>query len=152
MILKKLQKRAVRIIKNSNYNSHTEPIFKDLHLLKLEDIFICNILKFYYKLEHQTVPQYFINTFTNRFPTHSYDTRNKDQPLFFRPHTQHAEKSLRFALPRTVKNTNSCIIDKVYTHSFHGFCNYMKNHMCTLYSQECKKANRYICQNKAAQT
>ena len=90
--LEKLQKRAVRIIKNSNYNSHTEPIFKDLHLLKLEDIFICNILKLHYKLEHQTVPQYFINTFTSRFPTHSYDTRNKDQPLFFRPHTQHAEK------------------------------------------------------------
>ena len=34
----KLQKRAVRIITCSKYNAHTEPLFKALNLLKIEDI------------------------------------------------------------------------------------------------------------------
>ena len=40
----KLQKRAVRIISCSKYNSHTEPIFKQLNLLKLHDIFVLNFI------------------------------------------------------------------------------------------------------------
>ena len=34
-----LQKRAVRVITNSKYNAHTEPLFKQLNLLKVKDIF-----------------------------------------------------------------------------------------------------------------
>ena len=35
----KLQKHAVRIMTNSKYNSHTEPLFKESKLLKISDIF-----------------------------------------------------------------------------------------------------------------
>ena len=35
----KLQKKAMRYITCSKYNAHTTPIFRDLKLLKLEDIF-----------------------------------------------------------------------------------------------------------------
>ena len=35
----KLQKRALRIMTSSKYNAHTQPIFKDLKLLKLDGIF-----------------------------------------------------------------------------------------------------------------
>jgi len=45
----KLQKRAVRLITCSKYNAHTEPLFKSLNLLKLDDIMILKTLKFYYK-------------------------------------------------------------------------------------------------------
>ena len=34
----KLQKRVMRIITCSKYNAHSEPLFKELKLLKLEDI------------------------------------------------------------------------------------------------------------------
>ena len=34
----KLQKKAVRIIKNKKCNSHTDPIFKSLNYLKVDDI------------------------------------------------------------------------------------------------------------------
>ena len=36
----KLQKRIVRIIANSSYNAHSEPLFKQLNLLKIGDIYI----------------------------------------------------------------------------------------------------------------
>ena len=35
----KLQKRALRIMTNSKYNAHTEPLFKELELLKVKNIF-----------------------------------------------------------------------------------------------------------------
>ena len=45
--LPKLQKRAVRIITLNKYNAHTEPILKSLGLLKVNDIFTLQCLKFY---------------------------------------------------------------------------------------------------------
>ena len=34
-----LQKRALRIVKNTDYVAHSEPICKDLRLLKMPDMF-----------------------------------------------------------------------------------------------------------------
>ena len=59
--LKNIQKRAVRIICNSKYNAHSEPLLKSLQLLKLEDIFKLNMLKFYYRYANNQLPQYFSN-------------------------------------------------------------------------------------------
>ena len=36
--IKRLQKRAIRIITFSNYDAHTEPLFKQLKILKIKDI------------------------------------------------------------------------------------------------------------------
>ena len=44
--ISKLQKRALRIMTNSKYNAHTEPLFKQLHLLKVNGIFDVQCLKF----------------------------------------------------------------------------------------------------------
>ena len=43
--LEKLQKRAVRIISLGKYNSHTNPLFEKLNLLKLKDLFELNVFK-----------------------------------------------------------------------------------------------------------
>ena len=45
----KLQKRTIRLISHSKFNSYTEPLFKSLALLKLEDLFKLTTLKFYFK-------------------------------------------------------------------------------------------------------
>ena len=50
--LEKLQKRAVRIITCQKYNAHTDPLFKKLSLLKLNDLFRVNVLKLYYKFHN----------------------------------------------------------------------------------------------------
>ena len=34
-----LQKKAIRVVSHSDYLSHTDPIFKELKLLTLEDMF-----------------------------------------------------------------------------------------------------------------
>ena len=53
------EKRVMRIITCSKYNTHSEPLFKELNLIKLEDIRKLQELKFYYKLVHRQLPSYF---------------------------------------------------------------------------------------------
>ena len=57
----KLQKKTVRIITLSKYNSHADPIFKRLHFLKVDDLFTLQQLKLYYNYSHNNVPIYFQN-------------------------------------------------------------------------------------------
>ena len=57
----KLQKRAVRfkIITLAKFNAHSEPIFKSLNLLKVQDIFkICQI-KFYHNYLNKNLHDFF---------------------------------------------------------------------------------------------
>ena len=56
--LNKLQKRAIRVITNSKYNAHVEPLLKRLNLLRLTDIFKIALLKMFYKFKHNQLPHY----------------------------------------------------------------------------------------------
>ena len=73
----KLQKKAIRIITNRKYNDHTEPIFKSLNLLKLNDIFKLSVLKFYYNYCNDLLPKYFKNQFhlVHRYSFYAYNIR-----------------------------------------------------------------------------
>ena len=53
------QKRTIRLITGSNYIAHTEPLFIQLGLLKVQDIFKLRLLNFYYKLCYGTLAHYF---------------------------------------------------------------------------------------------
>ncbi len=52
----KLQKKVIRIRSLAKYNTHTEPIFKEPKLLKVEDILKLQELKFYYKFKNNKLP------------------------------------------------------------------------------------------------
>ena len=54
-----LQKKAIRLVRNNSYTSHTEPNFKEKGLLNLPDMFLLNKLKFLHKLFHNNLPSYF---------------------------------------------------------------------------------------------
>ena len=54
----KLPKKAARILSASKYNDHTEPLFKNLKLLKIEHILKLHELKLYYKFIHIRLPVY----------------------------------------------------------------------------------------------
>ena len=45
-----LQKTALRIISNSDYLARTEPLCKNLRIVKISDMFSVTLWKFYYKL------------------------------------------------------------------------------------------------------
>ncbi len=52
----KFQKRIITILSLSKYNAHTEPIFKKLKLLEINDILKLQELKFYYKYKKNNLP------------------------------------------------------------------------------------------------
>ena len=54
-----LQKKAIRVVTNNTYKSHTEPISKEYGLLNVDDMFLLNKLKFLHKLYHNNLPVYF---------------------------------------------------------------------------------------------
>ena len=55
----KLQKKSIRLITDSEYLAHSEPLFKEFELLKIEDLYKLKILKFYYNLSYGLLPSYF---------------------------------------------------------------------------------------------
>ena len=57
----RIQKKAVRIITLNRYNSHTEPLFKTLQILKIDDRLKLQELKFFYKSRHGNEPVYLLN-------------------------------------------------------------------------------------------
>ena len=145
--LTKLQKKAVRIITSSKFNSHTEPIFKNLRLLKLDDIFTVNLLKFYYKLEKKNLPKYFQQSF-NVIPQsniHDHNTRGNSIIASNVTNTESAQKCLRNELPRTISNTDYMILTKIHTHSPNGFSNYIKDFFVKKYSLVCNIQDCYTC-------
>lgn len=77
-----LQKRAIRYITQSNYNAHTEPLFKQLSILKIPEIHHHQIATFMYDYHTGKLPQSFHNafTYTSQIST-THSTRNTN--LFY---------------------------------------------------------------------
>ena len=72
----KIQKRFIRIISLSTYNAHTEPWFKKLRILKINNLIDLNCLKFVYNLNKAELPSYFLDfRYEQRSSIHDHDTR-----------------------------------------------------------------------------
>ena len=64
----RLQKRALRLITDSRYNAHTQPLFKALCTLTLDDTFKMQCLKFYYKFIQGKLPPFFDTILLKKLP------------------------------------------------------------------------------------
>ena len=93
-----LQKRAIRNINNANYRAHSEPIFKLLNILKIDDIYYLSILKFYSKLINNNLPHYF-DSFKPQFANGvlHYNLRKPNMQLPIIKH-EFPRQSLRYKL------------------------------------------------------
>ena len=60
------QKQAIRIITNSKYNAHTEPLFKESKILPLPDLIHFSKLQFMHNFKHHLLPTSFTNMWTPR--------------------------------------------------------------------------------------
>lgn len=69
-------KRAIRVIYGNAYRDHTNPIFKQLQTLKLNELVEYNILKTMYKAHHKMLPVNLQNRFIKREST--YNLRGMD--------------------------------------------------------------------------
>ena len=147
--LNKLQKRAIRVITNSKYNAHVEPLLKRLNLLRLTDIFKINLLKMFYKFKHNQLPHYLTTMLSDPEKLHAYNTRSN--PVLATPcsNLYGTEKCVRYHLPTLINDTDRNIIEKVDTHSYYGFGAYVKKITMQGYQFVCTVSDCYICQRQA---
>jgi hypothetical protein len=140
------QKKLVRVITLSRYNSHTDPLFKRLKTLKATHLCALHELIFCYKLHHNSLPSYFSNSFfTRHTDTHRYNTRNARNFQFPQISHSFAKNCIRYRLPALYSTTPSSIIDKISTHSQQGFKKYVKIHFLNSYSSSCNARNCFVC-------
>ncbi len=131
---------------SSKYNSHTEPLFKQLNLLKLSDIFNLQTLKYYYKFVNNSLPPYHqtLPIVSNR-NVHDHDIRQSNKLHVQRTNKQLVKNCIRHNVIKIVNTTPNNILDKVNTHSLHGFAVYTKNFFIETYDPNCHIPNCYIC-------
>ena len=134
----KLQKWFIRIISLSTYNAHTEPLFKNLEILTIKNIFDLNYLKFVYNYKKGEFPKHFLSfRCVQRASIHDHDTRFANLIDSELTRTVIAQNRMRHHLVTVLNCTPSCILDKFDTHSRQGFIFYVKRHYLDQLSNEC---------------
>ena len=132
-----LQKKAVRYIENSKYNSHAGPIFKKFNILKFHDLVNLNQACFMHKFINNKLPI----SFQNFFPKlNNFDRSLSFQLVFLK--RSNLQYFPSYAIP---KLWNFLPLDLKRNVSFNLFKKYYAKHLAQDYSTPCTVANCYSC-------
>ena len=71
-----LQKRAIRVINKSNFDAHSDPIYKELSIFKHHNIFLLQLGQFMYSYKKSSLPSRFSNKTLRNNQFHAYNTRS----------------------------------------------------------------------------
>ena len=108
------QKRAVRVVAGLGYGESTKYVFRELKLLKVEDLFQTQFASVMWDLDHGTLPTCFNNIFRHVSDIHHYNTRSSAAQKLsenVRIHTKtHGEHMLKFIGPK--------ILNELKNHDF----------------------------------
>ena len=93
-----IQKKAVRIITFSEYNSHSSPLFSMLELLKFNDLIYLDNALFMFDYHANTLPVAFNNFFKSLNKAHPYNTRLASRSSYYLPkvRTNFGKFNIRF--------------------------------------------------------
>ena len=106
--LRLLQKKAIRIITNSDYLAHTRPLFKKLNILTFDDMFDHQLACIMWNYDNGCLPSSLSEYFRPVNETHNYCTRMATSGKLstdYRIRTEtHGKKLLKFTGPRILNN------------------------------------------------
>ena len=71
-----LKKKVIRTISNADFNDHSSPLFKNLNILKFDDLLKMQYACLMWEYEHGNLPICFKQYFTKVSDIHNYETRN----------------------------------------------------------------------------
>ena len=94
------QKKIVRIISGVPPRTHTKPLFKDLKLMTIHQIYTYYVGVFMYNLYHEKLPSIF-GMFQRTSHVHSYPTRQQCSYYIQKDSTVRTEKTIRISGPKT---------------------------------------------------
>ena len=137
------QKRAIRIVCKSKYNSHTDPLFKT-QILKVYDLVHYISLKFMYDYKNSLLPYSFNDTFIlNRQLPNSRTTRQSEFYHLPKTRTDYISKFPLYTIPK-IWNKWFNIVNSAK--NVRQFKKITKEKFLEPYSNEKKCHNRY-CQD-----
>ena len=102
-----LQKKVVRAIAFESFTSPSTPIFSDLKIFKLCDLFDLKLLTFVYESVNMISPLIFHNYFETLTAVHQYDTRQVSKGDMFTSHKSMLQYGLRSVRYAGAKSWNS---------------------------------------------
>ena len=144
---------TLQVAKTNTTNNNMQPVYfpyctvvKKLGILKLNDIYTLQQLKFYYKLLHLLLPYYFYKmSYVTNIQKHGINTRASNNLHVQRFNHEFAKHCIRFRLVQTVNTMPNLIIHKLQTHSLYGFSSYDKQYFITNYEHSCNITDCYVC-------
>ena len=140
-----LQKRAVRILSGSKYNSHTEPLFKREKLLKIQELYKQKCIKLYCSIIDRKCPKFLQESIELSNTVHSYNTRNATNVYRTHQHTKFHKQLINHKLSESWNmlslKTKQEVKNKINP------AKYVKSVFIDAYSNECHIVNSYICKN-----
>ena len=139
-----LQKRAVRILALRPYLSHSTPLFKSLKILKLEDLYITQLYKLYYKNVKNLLPSYF-RSFTPQFNDgHNHDLRHNILRL---PMTkrEYFVQCTRYQFLKLIRETPLLELNRSAHTTIVQFSGHFKYAIISQYDPICTINNCHIC-------
>ena len=120
-----LQKRAVRIIARAPRGSHTGPLFSDLQILRFCEINKLQVCDFFYRFEHNLLPNVYRCFFQQGSDVHPYNTRNSRSYRSVQAHSNSRRFCIRFmgpaiwnSLPLNIKQAPNLHIFKKMLRSY----------------------------------
>ena len=126
----KMQKRAVRSITKSKYNSSTNPIFVGLGILPLEHLITETRALLMHSIYHKYSPTALHNiwiTNETRSLNHDHDLRDGHHIYIPLARTEHVKRLTHFALPKTWNDLPDSKLNRNTT----TFKIFLKNHLLT---------------------
>ena len=93
--LVKFQKRALRFITGSKWGTETGPLFQQLKITKLSEIYVYAVQLFCFKFRNQLLQETFSSFFTYNHEVHNHYTRQKLNFHVPRKGLQQASKTIK---------------------------------------------------------
>ena len=133
---------GIRLIPKSPYNSHTDPLFRQTKLLKIDDIYTMQCIKLFLKNRQQILQQYLSQQLTTNNLIHRYNTRQQfnihDTPI----RTKLEEQQINTKISQSWNNLPISVRDSLKSPSSAPL---LKRYLLSQYFTSCPTQNCYIC-------
>ena len=94
------QKKAIHHIYRSAYNAHTDPLFKESKILKLDQLYILEAGKLVFDALHGILPAPLLHVYMPNTTIHTHNTRQRDNPHSHQIRTLVARNSIVHRAPQ----------------------------------------------------
>ena len=142
--IENLQKKCIRNIALKNFRSHTEPVFKDLGILKFADRIAYNRSIFMHKYRNKKLP----TSFSGIFQDASFNglTQNRHNDYNYNPMPATKKHLENFPLKQIIFNWNSLSLELKATSEPAEFGSMLKRYYLSKYNLETECSNNcFIC-------